>query len=353
MPTPSVHGASRYLASRLLSSLNLDEAGPRKSLGVICRGVEEKSNSPGQVSAPTTPAGVQLNVESFCSVRIEMVYCPDGPDTDATTGPGCNGMADASAFIYRLDGKDHLVTARHNVTGRRWQTDDFLSDKFTVNPTHLRVLYFANSPEKWQVSVSEHNPRLGQLKVIFRQHLIPLIGKDWKPIWTQHPQLGGDMDVAVVPFNAPPDTMIKSWEPTPPRTAPDEAPWPQLSPAQDVFIIGYPYKLSVGPLLPLWVRGTVASDPPFGYQAAGRSYPLWLIDARTRPGNSGAPVIRYRPPGTYVTANDGSLRRTIGSDSDVLGVYSGRTSDESDLGFVWRIDEVDKIVRDGAQGTVP
>jgi Trypsin-like peptidase domain len=312
------------------------------------------SNNPDQPSAKSTAsAAVQLNEASFRSVRIEMVFCPDGPDTDATTAVGCNGMADASAFIYRLDDKHHLVTARHNVTGRHWQTNDFLSDRFTVEPTHLRVLFFANSPEQWTVSPLAGNPRAANLQVLFRQHLVPLIGEDWRPIWTQHPQLGGDMDVAVVPFNPPADTMIRSWGPTPPRTGPEEAPWPQLSPGQDVFIIGYPYKLIVGPLLPLWIRGTVASDPPFGYQAAGKTYPLFLIDARTRPGNSGAPVMRYRPPGTYVMRTNKTPGVTIGSDSDLVGVYSGRTRDESDLGFVWVMDEVDEICRNSVQGTVP
>jgi hypothetical protein len=312
------------------------------------------AEDPGSTPAPSpTSPKIQLHIESFRSIRIEMVFCPDGPDTDSTTGQRCNGMADGTAFIYRLDGTDHLVTARHNVTGRHWQTNDYLSSTYTVDPTHLRVLFFANSPEEWALTPSEDDPRVGQLQVLFKQHLIPLIGEDWTPIWKQHRQLGGDMDVAVVPFNAPADTMIRSWERTAARTGPEEVPWPQLSPAQDVFIVGYPYKLSVGPLLPLWVRGTVASDPAFGYQAEGKSYPLWLIDARTRPGNSGAPAIRYRPPQTYVLANNKTPRVTIAPDSDVVGVYSGRTSGESDLGFVWGMDEVDEICRNGVQGTIP
>jgi hypothetical protein len=44
---------------------------------------------------------------------------------------------------------------------------------------------------------------------------------------------------------------------------------------------------------------------------------------------------------------------TIAPDSDVVGVYSGRTSGESDLGFVWGMDEVDEICRNGVQGTIP
>jgi hypothetical protein len=147
--------------------------------------------------------------------------------------------------------------------------------------------------------------------------------------------------------------MIMSWERTAPRTGPEQAPWPsQIFPGEDVFIVGYPYRITVGPILPLWIRGTVASDPIFGYSAGGKSYPLWLVDARTRRGQSGAAVMRYRPPGTIVFRNDGVPGRTPWPDSDLLGVYSGRTSDESDLGFVWAMDEVDQICREGVPGTV-
>jgi hypothetical protein len=156
-----------------------------------------------------------------------------------------------------------------------------------------------------------------------------------------------------VPMNAPADVMVMSWERAEPRTAPDEVPWPpQLFPGESVFIVGYPYRLTVGPALPLWIRGTVASDPMFGYSAGDKSYPLWLIDARTRRGQSGAPVIRHRPPNTVLIRNDGYPCKTLGTDSDILGVYSGRTSDESDLGFVWPMDEVDEICRDGVPGVV-
>lgn len=278
-------------------------------------------------------ANVQLHEESFRSVRIEMMFSPDGADT--RTLSECKSMAHGSAFIYRLDDSDHLVTARHNLTGRHWQTNEFISDKYRTNPTHLRVMFFANPPEQWTILPLASNPKAGTVQVPLNQYLLPLIGEDWQPIWNQHPVFGADMDFAKVPFNAPSNSLIKSWHRTGPRTGPEETAWPPLSPGQDVFIVGYPYRLTVGPSLPLWMRGTIASDPSFSYDEGDKSYPLWLIDARTRPGQSGSPVMRYRPPGTLLFRNDGTPCRTIGSDSDLLGVYSGRTSKESDLGFVW------------------
>lgn len=295
---------------------------------------------------------VQLHAESFRSVLIEMVYCPKGHDTDTEAGQDCNTMAFGSAFIYKLDGKERLITARHNVTGRHWQTNDFMGG-YHMEPTHLRVMFFTNPPEEWSVSRSEDNPRVGNIQILLRQYLVPLIGPDWKPLWKQHPLLGGAMDVAEVPFSPPADVITMSWERTAPRTEPDQAPWPtQLFPGEDVFIVGYPYRLTTGPVLPLWIRGVVASNPVFGYSDGQMAYPLWLIDARTRKGQSGAPVMRYRAPGTIVFRNDGQPGRTQFPDSDLLGVYSGRTSDESDLGFVWPMDEVDEICRTGVQGTV-
>lgn len=298
-------------------------------------------------------ASWQLHAESFRSVLIEMLYCPHGPDTDSETGhEDCKTMAHGSAFIYRIDGKDRLITARHNVTGKHWQTNDFMGE-FRTEPTHLKVMFFAEPPEKWSVSPSEENPRVANIRVLLRQYLVPLIGEDWKPIWKQHPMLGGDMDVAEVPFTPPTDVIIMSWERSGPRTGPDQAAWPaQLFPGENVFIIGYPYRLTVGPILPLWIRGMVASDPMFGYADGNKSYPLWLIDARTRRGQSGSPVIRHRAPGAIVIRNDGRAGSSPFPDSDLLGVYSGRTNNESDLGFVWPMDEVDEICRGDAQGTI-
>ncbi|WP_165691572.1 trypsin-like peptidase domain-containing protein [Mycobacterium numidiamassiliense] len=297
-------------------------------------------------------AQFQIHAESFRSVLIEMVYCENGADIDTTAGQDYKSMAHGSAFVYRLDGKDRLITARHNVTGRHWQTHEFMGG-YHIEPTHLRVMFFKDPPEKWVVTLSEDDPRRGGIQVLLQQYLVPLIGPDWKPIWNQHPQLGGEMDVAEVPFNPPADVVCMSWERTGDRSGPEQASWPaQLFPGEDVFIIGYPYRLTSGPAFPLWIRGTVASNPIFPYYSDGKAYPLWLIDARTRKGQSGAPVMRHRPPGTLVFRNDGQPARMPVPDSDLLGVYSGRTSDESDLGFVWGMDHVDEICRNGVPGTI-
>lgn len=129
--------------------------------------------TPAETAESTTsPNVLQLHAESFRSVHIDMAHCEHGPDTDTKTGQDCHGMADGSAFIYRLDGTEYLLTARHNLTGRHWQTNKFLSENYQTNPTHLRVAYFANPPEEWALSPLEDNPRVAVLQVRLELYLV-------------------------------------------------------------------------------------------------------------------------------------------------------------------------------------
>jgi hypothetical protein len=181
---------------------------------------------------------------------------------------------------------------------------------------------------------------------------LPLIGEDWKPLWKQHPHFGAEVDVAVMPFNHDDRALISPWKQPASDYGPVGVKWPTLAPGQDVFIVGYPDGLVTGPMLPLWMRGTIASEPAMGLADDGDFFPAMLIDARTRRGSSGSAVMRHRAEDTLVKKTDGTYGLTIGSHSELVGVYSGRTHKNSDLGFVWRIDEVDVICRDGAPGTI-
>jgi hypothetical protein len=54
----------------------------------------------------------------------------------------------------------------------------------------------------------------------------------------------------------------------------------------DLFIVGFPFGLALGNLLPIWKRGTVASEPLF--RPDGLS--MFYIDSFRNPGMSGSPV---------------------------------------------------------------
>jgi hypothetical protein len=263
-----------------------------------------------------------------------------------------HGMAWGSAFMYEVDGKNHLVTARHNLTGRHWRTGGYLG-KIATEPTHLRVVLLPRDLSSgFPIRQSEKIPRGGELQMPMPMYSLPLIGEDWKPLWKQHPHLGAEVDVAVMPFNHDDRALIAAWKQPPSDNGQAGVKWPTLAPGQDVFIVDYPDALVTGPMLPLWMRGTIASEPAMGLVDDGDFFPAMPIDARTRRGSSGSAVMRHRAEDTFVKKSDDTYGLTIGSHSELVGVYSGRTHKGSDLGFVWRIDEVDVICRDGVPGTI-
>jgi hypothetical protein len=61
---------------------------------------------------------------------------------------------------------------------------------------------------------------------------------------------------------------------------------------------------------------------------------VFLIDCRTRKGQSGSPVIRYRNGGGIIPHDNGA--EVVSPVSKLLGLYSGRINSDSDLGVVWK-----------------
>jgi hypothetical protein len=79
--------------------------------------------------------------------------------------------------------------------------------------------------------------------------------------------------------------------------------------------------------------------------------PLFLIDSRTRPGQSGSPVIAYSGGGAHVLEKVVSVGG--GPRERFVGVYSGRINDQSDIGRVWKRKALVEVI-DGAQrGPLP
>lgn len=106
-----------------------------------------------------------------------------------------------------------------------------------------------------------------------------------------------------------------------------------LSISDPVFVVGYPVGMGRNDFdPPIWTSGTVASDPLSDWDG-----PRFLIDSRTRPGQSGSAVIAYAPE-----------RRGLAAQHQLLGVYSGRIDESADIGSVWPVtDLVDSLQKHG------
>ncbi|WP_086810004.1 trypsin-like peptidase domain-containing protein [Streptomyces reticuliscabiei] len=232
----------------------------------------------------------------------------------------------ATAFVVRnRAGEPFLITNRHVVTGRNSKDNDRPSG---AEISALRVLVQMAGPTlRWTALVLE----LGD--------------EDGRPLWLEHPDHGKDVDVVAYPLLAESEENLDliAYSAAGPACA-------RVDLTTEMFVIGYPIgfdpfraSASIG----VWTRGTVAWPPGIDWE----DLPSTLIDCRARPGQSGSPVVFYADAHTTYLAADG-VRRT-GPVWDLVGVYSGRIAEGSDVGIVWKRSAIDAIVERGHRPLKP
>jgi hypothetical protein len=87
------------------------------------------------------------------------------------------------------------------------------------------------------------------------------------------------------------------------------------------------------------ITGFIASEPAINFN----NLPIFLIDCRSRPGQSGSAVIAYRSGG-LVGLEDGSSVNYSAPVTRFLGIYSGRINEQSDIGIVWKAQAIQDLV---------
>lgn len=273
---------------------------------------------------------IQFPNEYFHSVSISTLWHPDGgvaPDEvvnpeDGTLRPGVQPCKQGTGFFYRFGGRNFLVTARHCFTDRAWRTNEYL--KPPVTPTHLSMR--VRSRPSSGVLDADH--------LRFIDFCLHLVDEDENPLWLEHPR-GFQVDIAARPLDdlSVDELLFLPLEPKDAAYGTD----PRFWVTDDVYTVGYPFGLDHGCLWPIWIRGTVASEPALYFPYKGEEYPLFLVDSRTRPGQSGSPVFLRRRHFTDETSDDVLPRFRL------IGIYSGRLNEESELGFAWHIGELDRL----------
>jgi Trypsin-like peptidase domain len=224
-----------------------------------------------------------------------------------------------TAFIWKLNDSHWLITNWHNVSGRDPNTGKHLS-RTAAEPNKLRVLF---------------NVR-GQLgpKVVKK---LEIRNASNAPLWLVHPTHKNQIDVVAVAIQNYADVDMYAINTL-----------SQLDLAVrigvDVFVLGFPFGL--GPAgFPVWKRGSIASEPKLPSAIQRHLF----VDTASRPGMSGAPVIR-RSWTTHSLANGGTLENGA-SATKFVGVYSGRLAStdplDAQLGVAWPASLVDEIVSGG------
>lgn len=239
---------------------------------------------------------------SFQSLFIEMQF---------------NGQALATGTAFIVDAPKkgpHLITNRHNLTGRHQGTGKPLSPTGGL-PNNVMIL---------------HN-RKGQLGQWIKKTEPLFVGGS--PRWVEHPTLGVNADFVALKLTQLDDIDLFPYDLS--NTGKNIL----MGPAKVVSVIGFPFGLTAGGALGVWATGFLASESDVDFDGL----PVRLIDCRSRPGQSGSPVIAYRAGGT-VAMEDGSTAFFNGPVEKFIGVYSGRINSESDLGIVWKAKAISELL---------
>ncbi len=223
-------------------------------------------------------------------------------------------LGTATGFLVQSARGPTLLTNRHVVTGRDQDTGALLSKTAGV-PNELVI---------WH----NHHNRLGEwIAKVERLY----VGDT--PAWKEHPRLGARADIAALPLTQLDGVHVYAYDPANP------GPEIMVGPADPVSVIGFPFGLAGGGLFGLWATGFVAMEPIADFA----DLPVTLIDCRSRQGQSGSPVISFRNGGAVAMTN-GNTSMFAGPVWRLVGMYSGRINQESDLGIVWKVSALNELI---------
>lgn len=246
-----------------------------------------------------------VNINSLKSLYITILF-------DETQ------LATATGFLINSDRDYYLITNRHVVTGRNNETGECLNSMGAI-PNKIKVWI----PYKTEVGVSWNNKE------------IELYDDNNEKIWLEHPNYMEKVDVVAIKLDTYNQNffcynLVNNFRPIV---------------TENLYIVGYPFGFIVNRengKYAIWTTGIVASDPDLNLNINGEQLPAFLVDAKTRQGQSGSPVIYYSDNG-MIRQNNGFA--IYGSPITIeIGIYSGRINNESDLGYVWKWSLIKEII---------
>jgi hypothetical protein len=238
-------------------------------------------------------------------------------------------ISKATGFILRHADQHYLISNVHVFSGL---------DAIHRKPLDPRWL----QPDEIQVT----HPRVGGGYVKQTYRLVSEGDHDNEPqsLWLEHPVFSWMVDVGALPIELPANAShVPLFESDLDLPGAEARPIPHrvgLSPTLQLDVIGYPFGRRGGSeLFGIWTTASVASEPAIGFEGT----PSFLVDSRTRPGNSGSPVIFYRDLRPFRDAV-GEVRAPLGPYAEFVGVYSHRIDKDADVGVVFNASAVRAVV---------
>lgn len=246
---------------------------------------------------------MNISMESVKSLLIKMYYNE-------------SYLSSATAFIAISPSGPILLTNRHNVTGKNNLTGECLSTLGAV----------PNKIEIYHNKVHELGSNITKVENLYRD-----IDNFDEPLWIEHPEWNSSVDFVALKLTSLEDVEIYPYNL-------DEGKHMIIGVAEAVSVVGFPFGIEVGSNTAIWATGFIASEPELNYN----DLPLFLIDCRSRQGQSGSAVVAYRPDGSFNMP--GGFAITGAPVTKFLGIYSGRINSESDIGLVWKASAIKELV---------
>lgn len=245
-----------------------------------------------------------IKIESYKSLFIEMYF----NDTRLASGTGF--------IVNSSQGDPLLITNRHNVTGKS-ATGETISETGGI-PNQIKIFHRISEDMN---QVTEKIEKLYTNNEIFED----------ERVWFEHPNFGALMDCVALKLTELDDVQLLVYNL-------DEGNFYDKGVTDTVSVIGYPFEKKAANNTAIWATGFIATEPDLNFE----DMPIFLIDCRSRQGQSGSPVISYKSFGDErlenVTIFNGAA--TI----KFLGIYSGRINTNSDLGIVWKASAIQELV---------
>lgn len=262
-----------------------------------------------ETSIGGAPNGFIVEIPTLKSLFIEMCF-------------GETVLGTGTAFLVSNNRESHcaLVTNRHNLTGRHQETGKCLSNTGGV-------------PDNIVIHFHKNNDFIGE----WLPARLPLYRSDGSPYWFEHSKLEENANVVALNLSWGGDVRKVPYYL---ETELDRF-GIAIGPAEPVSVIGFPFGYSSTARFPIWATGFLAQE----LSLITPENPTFLVDCRTRQGQSGSPVLAYRV-GNYRKIDGDKLSSVLSPTPiwEFLGIYSGRLNSESDIGRVWHASAVADVL---------
>jgi hypothetical protein len=252
----------------------------------------------------------------------------------------------ATGFLYQPKERDdiYLVTNYHVLTASDPKSPSMILEGYPDCPDEICITFFNKD------------------KYVPYKIKYPLKKENEPIMMIEHKNRDKGIDIVAIPIELPEEAIVVTQN--------------QLSLVDDInfeigsdlFIVGFPYGFGAGDFLPIWKRGTVASEPLFKPEGLSRFY----VDAFTKPGMSGSPVFAFENRNIFYLDSEAAtqfekyehdeisaleLINKMSFDKmanatqkkflQLVGIYSGRilVHDEKDpnVGIVWQKQLIDEL----------